>query len=44
MTTKEISQLTGQSINALEAARYRLRKKLGISNEQVDLYTFLIKV
>jgi DNA-binding CsgD family transcriptional regulator len=43
MTTKEISQLTGQSINALEAARYRLRKKLGISNEQVDLYTFLIK-
>jgi hypothetical protein len=41
MTTKEISQLTHQSINAIETARYRLRKKLGISNKQIDLRDFL---
>jgi len=41
MTTKEISQLTGQSINAIETARYRLRKKLAISNQQIDLRDFL---
>ena len=41
MSSKEISELTGQSLNALETARYRLRKKLGISNSQVNLITFL---
>ena len=41
MSSKEISELTGQSPNALETARYRLRKKLGISNSQVNLITFL---
>ena len=44
MSTKEISELTGQSLNALETARYRLRKKLGISNSQINLITFLSQI
>jgi len=44
MTTKEISELTGQSVSTLETARYRLRKKLGISNSQVNLVTFLCQI
>jgi tetratricopeptide (TPR) repeat protein/DNA-binding CsgD family transcriptional regulator len=44
MSSKEISELTGQSLNALETARYRLRKKLGISNSQVNLITFLSQI
>lgn len=41
MTTKEISELTGQRTGTLEIARARLRKKLGITNTQVNLVTFL---
>ncbi len=44
MTSKEISALTGQSINSLETARYRLRKKLGITNQEVNLVTFLLNI
>ncbi len=44
MTTKEISELTGQSISTLETARYRLRKKLNITNPKVNLITFLGKI
>jgi hypothetical protein len=44
MTTKEISELTGQQASSLETARYRLRKKLGITNSQVNLITFLSQV
>ena len=44
MTNKEISELTGQSIKALETARYRLRIKFGLSNSQVNLITFLSSV
>lgn len=44
MTTKEISELTGQSVSTLETARYRLRKKLNISNSQVNLITFLCQI
>lgn len=44
MSSKEISELTGQSLNALETARYRLRKKLGISNSQVNLIIFLSQI
>lgn len=44
MTTKEISELTGQSTSTLETARYRLRKKLDISNSQVNLITFLCQI
>lgn len=44
MTSKEISELTGQQLNALEHARYKLRQKLGISNSDVNLVTFLAQV
>lgn len=44
MSTKEISELTGQSTSTLEIARYRLRKKLDITNKQVNLVTFLTQI
>ncbi len=44
MTTKEIATITGQSINTLETARYRLRKKLGITNQEVNLVNFLLQI
>lgn len=44
MTTKEISELTGQQLNTLENARYRLRLKLGITNSDVNLVTFLSQI
>jgi len=44
MTTKEISELTGQQPGSLETARYRLRKKLGISNSQTNLVSFLSRI
>ena len=44
MTTKEISELTGHQMNSLEMARYRLRQKLGISNSEVNLITFLSQI
>lgn len=44
MTTKEIASITGQSINSLEVARYRLRKKLGITSQDVNLVSFLLNI
>ncbi len=44
MTTKEIASITGQSINSLEVARYRLRKKLGITSQDVNLVNFLLNI
>ncbi|MEO6175317.1 MAG: tetratricopeptide repeat protein [Flavobacterium circumlabens] len=44
MTTKEICALTRQSYNSLNVARARLRKKLNIQNEDVNLVTFLENV
>lgn len=44
MTSKDIAALTGQSINSLETARYRLRKKLGITNQEVNLVNFLLNI
>ena len=41
MSTKEISEITGQRVATLEATRSRIRKKLGISNTQIDLVAFL---
>jgi len=41
MTTKDISELTGQRVSSLETARYRLRQKLGIANSEQNLITFL---
>ena len=44
MSSKEISEMTGQRVNTLEMARHRLRKKLGISNTQTNLVTFLSQI
>ena len=43
MSSKEISKITGQSLSAIEMARIRLRKKLGISNTNTNLNNFLSK-
>ncbi len=42
MTTKEISNLTGQSPRSIELARTRLRKKLGLTNSDQNLYDFFL--
>ncbi|WP_300566491.1 tetratricopeptide repeat protein [Flavobacterium sp.] len=44
LTTKEIAQITGQSIKSLENARTRLRKKLNLTNTNVDLITYLVNL
>jgi len=44
MSTKDISELTGQQLPSIDHARYRLRKKLGISNSEINLVTFLSQV
>lgn len=44
MSSKDISELTGQRILTIDHARYRLRKKLGISNLEVNLVAFLSQI
>jgi tetratricopeptide (TPR) repeat protein len=44
MSTKDIVELTGQSKLTIENARYRIRRKLGISNSDTNLVTFLLQV
>ncbi|WP_430817251.1 tetratricopeptide repeat protein [Carboxylicivirga sp. RSCT41] len=41
MTTKEISAITKQNVRSVEAARTRLRKKLDLTNTDVNLITYL---
>lgn len=43
LTSKEIAQLMNISIRGVETSRYRLRKKLGLTNDN-NLFDFLIKV
>lgn len=42
LTTKEISAITGQSVRAIEIGRTRLRKKLGLTNSDINLYDFFL--
>lgn len=44
LATKEISSISGQSARAIEMARFRLRKKLGISTQEVNLVTFISQI
>jgi len=44
LSTKEITELTGQRREAIEMARFRLRKHLGLNDQQVNLITFLSKI
>lgn len=41
MTSKEISSISKQSIKSIEAARTRLRKKLNITESEINLIEFL---
>lgn len=41
LSTKDISEITGQRTNTIEIARHRLRKKMGISNTQTNLVGYL---
>lgn len=41
LTSKEISQITGQSFKAIENSRTRLRKKLNLTNTSSNLSTYL---
>lgn len=41
LNSREISALTGQSSSTLNMARTRLRKKLGLTHSEEDLYDFL---
>lgn len=43
MTTKEISEITRQSIHSINIARGRLRSKLGIIGEKVTIQEYLAK-
>ena len=45
MSTKDIAQLTGQSVAAIEMTRYRIRRKLGISlDEHAHLSQYIMKI
>lgn len=44
MTTKEISEITRQSVHSINVARGRLRVKLGLANESQSIQEFLSKL
>jgi hypothetical protein len=44
LTTKEMSELTGQRKEAIEMARFRLRKHLELNDPQINLVNFLGKI
>lgn len=44
MSTKDISAITQQSLNSITVARSRLRKKLQIEGEDVQLVDFLLSI
>lgn len=44
MSTKDVSELTGQTVMTIEKSRTRLRKKLGIANSELNLVTFLLQI
>jgi tetratricopeptide (TPR) repeat protein len=44
MSTKDISEITGQQFTSIDQARYRLRKKLRLSNSETNLVTFLSQI
>jgi hypothetical protein len=43
MSTKDIAAITYQSINSITVARSRLRKKLNIEGDEINLVNFLAK-
>lgn len=41
MTTKEIANITGQSIDSINLAKTRLRNKVGLTSQNISINTFL---
>jgi tetratricopeptide (TPR) repeat protein len=41
LSTKEIASITHQNLNSIEVSRTRLRKKLNITNKNINLHSFL---
>lgn len=44
LSTKEILSMTGQSERSIVMARHRLRKKLGIESQDINLVSFISKI
>jgi hypothetical protein len=44
MNSKEISALTGQSLKSIDMSRYRLRKKLGIQDQELAFTDFFANI
>jgi len=44
MASKEISNLTGQSVRSIEMARIRLRKKLNLTNTDINLTDYIASI
>ena len=44
MSSKDIAELTGQQVTAIDKARFRLREKLNLANSKTNLVTFLSQI
>lgn len=44
LSSKDMSTITGQSVNSITVARSRLRKKLNIEGEDIQLINFLMEI
>ncbi|MCG8580859.1 MAG: tetratricopeptide repeat protein [Bacteroidales bacterium] len=44
MTSKEISAITKQSVKSIEVARTRIRKKMQLTNKEINLVNFLMEL
>ncbi len=44
MSSKEISDITRQSVKSIEVARTRIRKKMQLTNQEVNLVSFLMEL
>ena len=44
MSSKDIAELTGQQVTAIDKARFRLREKLNLPNSKTNLVTFLAQI
>lgn len=44
MSSKDIQQLTGQSINTINVGRFRLRKKLDLKDQSVSILSYLSSI